>query len=74
MGVAKPSCASIFRVMQELVKRRLPYASDEALLSFVDLEMGEMAALRSMNPDLCYDYPFSCAGRSAIRCDEIHRR
>jgi hypothetical protein len=54
--------ASIFPVLAELVKQKLPYASDQALLSFVDIVMREMAALRSMNPDLCYDYLFPAPG------------
>jgi hypothetical protein len=53
---------SIFPILQELVKRKLPYASDKALVSFIDIVMREMAALRSVNPDLCYEYLFPARG------------
>jgi hypothetical protein len=52
----------IFPILQELITRKLPYASDTALLSFVAIAMHEMAALHAMSPDLCYDYLFPAPG------------
>jgi hypothetical protein len=53
---------SIFPILQELINRKLPYASDTALLRFVTIAMDEMAALYALSPDLCYDYLFPAPG------------
>jgi hypothetical protein len=54
--------AIVLPVVQEVVMRKLPYASDEALMSFVDVVMKQMAALRAADPALCYDYLFPAPG------------
>jgi hypothetical protein len=52
----------VLPIVQEVVMRKLPSASDQALMSFVDVIMKQMAALRSKDPALCYDYLFPAAG------------
>jgi hypothetical protein len=52
----------VLPIVQEVVMRKLPYASDQALMSFVEVIMKQMAALRSKDPALCYDYLFPAAG------------
>jgi hypothetical protein len=52
----------IFPILREFINRKLPYASDAALLSFVAIAMDEMAALHAISPALCYDYLFPAPG------------
>ena len=64
--------AIMLPLVQDVVTRKLPYASDQALLGFVDLAMRQMAELRAVDPALCYDYLFPA--RSGARISEAASR
>ena len=47
---------SIFPLAQSVFRKRLPYASNAALLNFVDVVTEQIRVLKTVNPDRCYEF------------------
>lgn len=63
MGESIPELqARTLPLVQEVLMRRLPQASDDALLGFIRMWVGQLDALLRVSPKLCYEYAFPSSG------------
>lgn len=50
-------------LIEEVYRRRLPYASDDALRAFIEVLLDQIGVLYAEDPVLCYEYLFPEAGK-----------